>query len=133
MTRAARHIIDKKVGTNTGGLLVRRLEGQTRKRLQRRAKHEARSLFNLEGIRTLKMVWGYSSAGRAPALQAGGRRFDPDYLHQKPLELRGKPAKCLPRKRRHDGMSELWCLRRSERYEVHVDDGPVAQLARAYD
>ena len=25
--------------------------------------------------------WGYSSAGRAPALQAGGRRFDPDYLH----------------------------------------------------
>ena len=38
-------------------------------------------MFNLEGIRTLKMVWGYSSAGRAPALQAGGRRFDPDYLH----------------------------------------------------
>ena len=30
-------------------------------------------------------------------------------------------------------MSELWCLRRSERYEVRVDDGPVAQLARAYD
>ena len=24
---------------------------------------------------------GYSSAGRAPALQAGGHRFDPDYLH----------------------------------------------------
>ena len=26
--------------------------------------------------------WGCSSAGRAPALQAGGRRFDPDHLHQ---------------------------------------------------
>ena len=26
---------------------------------------------------------GYSSAGRAPALQAGGHRFDPDYLHQR--------------------------------------------------
>ncbi len=26
-------------------------------------------------------VWGRSSAGRAPALQAGGRRFDPDRLH----------------------------------------------------
>ena len=25
--------------------------------------------------------WGISSAGRAPALQAGGRRFDPDILH----------------------------------------------------
>jgi hypothetical protein len=24
---------------------------------------------------------GFSSAGRAPALQAGGRRFDPDNLH----------------------------------------------------
>ena len=26
-------------------------------------------------------IWGCSSAGRAPALQAGGHRFDPDYLH----------------------------------------------------
>jgi hypothetical protein len=26
--------------------------------------------------------WGRSSAGRAPALQAGGRRFEPDRLHQ---------------------------------------------------
>ena len=26
--------------------------------------------------------WGFSSAGRAPALQAGGRRFDPVILHQ---------------------------------------------------
>ena len=25
---------------------------------------------------------GHSSAGRAPALQAGGRRFDPAWLHQ---------------------------------------------------
>ena len=49
MTREARHIIYKKVGTNTGGLLVRRLGVQTRKRLQQRAKHGARSLFNLEG------------------------------------------------------------------------------------
>ena len=27
------------------------------------------------------MVGGLSSAGRAPALQAGGHRFDPDRLH----------------------------------------------------
>ena len=25
--------------------------------------------------------WGFSSAGRAPALQAGGQRFDPANLH----------------------------------------------------
>src|ERR1700751_803356 len=29
--------------------------------------------------------WGRSSAGRAPALQAGGHRFDPDRLHQRRL------------------------------------------------
>ena len=27
------------------------------------------------------MTWGYSSAGRAPALHAGGQRFDPASLH----------------------------------------------------
>ena len=47
---------------------------------------DPRSLFNLEGTvpqeQKNEIAWGYSSAGRAPALQAGGRRFDPDYLHQ---------------------------------------------------
>ena len=28
------------------------------------------------------LKWGFSSAGRAPALQAGGQRFDPANLHQ---------------------------------------------------
>jgi hypothetical protein len=27
-------------------------------------------------------TWGFSSSGRAPALQAGGERFDPVNLHQ---------------------------------------------------
>ena len=29
-------------------------------------------------------IWGHSSAGRAPALQAGSRRFKSDCLHQFP-------------------------------------------------
>ena len=33
--------------------------------------------------------WGCSSAGRAPALQAGGHRFDPVHLHQRART--GKP------------------------------------------
>ena len=36
-------------------------------------------------LRQLKSdLWprGHSSVGRAPALQAGGRRFDPVWLHQ---------------------------------------------------
>ena len=40
------------------------------------------TLFNLEGTRPVETRWGFSSAGRAPALQAGGQRFDPANLHQ---------------------------------------------------
>ena len=36
----------------------------------------------LEKGRHLK-TWGCSSAGRAPALQAGGQEFDPPHLHQR--------------------------------------------------
>jgi hypothetical protein len=36
----------------------------------------------LPGPPFLRLVRGRSSAGRAPALQAGGRRFEPDRLHQ---------------------------------------------------
>ena len=61
------------------------------------------TLFNLEGTRPGggrgPEIRGFSSAGRAPALQAGGQRFDPANLHQK----------------------------------SNANDGPVAQLARAYD
>ena len=32
-------------------------------------------------VKSVSTIWGYSSAGRAPALQAGGQRFDPAYLH----------------------------------------------------
>ena len=31
--------------------------------------------------------WGFSSAGRAPALQAGGQRFDPANLHHSSKEI----------------------------------------------
>ena len=45
------------------------------------------SLFNFQGpARDIRV---YSSAGRAPALQAGGQRFDPAYLHQR-LEVEPK-------------------------------------------
>jgi hypothetical protein len=34
-----------------------------------------------------RLRWGCSSAGRAPALQAGGHRFEPVHLHQILLDL----------------------------------------------
>ena len=33
---------------------------------------------------------GFSSAGRAPALQAGGHRFESDNLHQDQIEVLGR-------------------------------------------
>ena len=36
-------------------------------------------------LREYLKIWGRSSAGRAPALQAGGQRFDPARLHHKNL------------------------------------------------
>ena len=39
-------------------------------------------LFNFEGA---GIIWGFSSAGRAPALQAGGQEFDSLNLHQNGL------------------------------------------------
>ena len=76
-------------GANVGFMPAGNYLGQVladcESRRARRASAEEGSLFNLEGagdeVCGKKIAWGYSSAGRAPALQAGGRRFDPDYLH----------------------------------------------------
>ena len=64
------------------------------------------ALFNLEGIVRKAMhlnKWkrerGFSSAGRAPALQAGGQRFDPANLHQEEVSEYGPIAQLA---RAHD-------------------------------
>ena len=49
------------------------------------------SLFNFEGSEAkeaeiLKTLWGCSSAGRAPALHAGGQEFEPPHLHHAKLK-----------------------------------------------
>ena len=39
-----------------------------------------------------KSIWGFSSAGRAPALQAGGHRFESGNLHQEWIEVFGQAS-----------------------------------------
>ncbi len=51
-------------------------------------------------------VWGVSSAGRAPALQAGGHRFDPDTLHQS--AFLAKPKASNANTRRSDNAAGDW-------------------------
>ena len=60
-------------------------------------------------VRLQVPLWGFSSAGRAPALHAGGQRFDPAKLHQ----------------------IILINLSSFKRDEIKSDGG-VAQLVRAY-
>ena len=40
------------------------------------------SKWGSEGESPQPLIWGCSSAGRAPALHAGGQEFDPPHLHQ---------------------------------------------------
>ena len=49
-----------------------------------RKKVRTHLLFDFEGPRPVKgdPLWGCSSAGRAPALQAGGQGFESLHLHQ---------------------------------------------------
>ena len=47
-----------------------------------------RLMFSFEGSNPSKS-WGRSSAGRAPALQAGGQEFDSPHLHQRLRSKRG--------------------------------------------
>ena len=42
---------------------------------------KGKNLFNATSVDLISTIWGFSSAGRAPALQAGGQRFDPANLH----------------------------------------------------
>ncbi len=74
-------------------------------------KREEQILFDFEGPEkgTQNLMWGFSSAGRAPALQAGGHRFEPDYLHQK--KKMGLQLSWLERttdNREVDGSSPFW-------------------------
>ena len=51
---------------------------------------------SLDCFGDVSVHWGHSSAGRAPALQAGGRRFEPDWLHQFRKHPRPSQAILIP-------------------------------------
>ena len=60
-------------------------------------------------------LWGYSSVGRAPALQAGGHEFESRYLHADDPAIQG----CLQQNRKGRGNDRK-------------PDGLVAQVVRAH-
>jgi hypothetical protein len=62
---------------------------------------------------------GHSSVGRAPGLQAGGRRFDPVWLHQSGFRRRLVRAVLALRKTQF----RLAPLRRAESTALHREEG----------
>ena len=46
------------------------------------ASPRARNFDALAALAAMRFCWGCSSIGRAPEWHSGGRRFDPDQLHQ---------------------------------------------------
>ena len=67
---------------------------------------------------------GFSSAGRAPALQAGGHRFESGNLHQVSRNRPKAQRSGFGPKRRSDGAGELSAEGGSEQCEVRDDEGP---------
>ena len=88
-------------------------------------KKESRKYF-----RALLKKWGCSSAGRAPALQAGGQEFDPPHLHHFLFFLMKKEKKAkekiVPRSGTRLGRKETT---KDQSLKSH---GLVAQVVRAY-
>ena len=60
----------------------------TKSNIGGRLKAEGKERFlTLSFFSIFHLIRGYSSAGRAPALHAGGQRFDPVYLHHRIKDL----------------------------------------------
>src|ERR1700728_703900 len=58
-------------------------------RLHSRRRDSAGTHLPEQSIRIIELQGACSSAGRAPALQAGGHRFDPGHVHQLLPECKG--------------------------------------------
>ena len=78
---------------------------------------------------------GFSSAGRAPALQAGGQRFEPANLHQDTLTFNQFKAQRsgFELERRRKGAGVAFAKGGSGAERTLRRRGPIAQLARAHD
>ena len=73
----------------------------------------------------LRDIGGCSSVGRAPALQAGGRQFEPVHLH---LLFFLEKEKVSKRKTKRKGLGKGKSENRADSI-----DGLIAQLVRAHD
>ena len=74
----------------------------------------------------LATTWGFSSAGRAPALQAGGQRFDPANLHHTKkvtVTPKNKIKVCFDFERKNKRSVVSFGDSRSEQHAVHSDAG----------
>ena len=94
------------------------------------------SVIQLSGTNEKTLIWGCSSAGRAPALQAGGQGFDSLHLHHRHAPEANSGKVDQSERPSHDGTGS-----RSQRNRVSQTNGvewnqmsqerSVAQVVRA--
>ena len=90
--------------------------------------------LNIKHHNYSEIIWGLSSAGRAPALHAGGQRFDPASLHFFIFKI----ANRVNHSQSNGGVAQL--ARASGSYPGghgfdplcrYIRTGPLAQVVRA--
>ena len=70
------------------------------------------------GEQVAARLWGHSSVGRAPALQAGGREFESLSLHSKRFRMRDGMQTCL---RMPEGRAKsIWMVSRTRNRRFRV-------------
>ena len=72
-------------GSSRTRVLKKIRQDTTRSQIATTGSSTFNALFNLQGL-CPGTLWGHSSVGRAPALQAGGHEFESRCLHQLPRE-----------------------------------------------
>ena len=82
--------MDRAFRQSVASLLDRKPSAPQKRREVRMTKYEVRMVEIFQAIVLCPLyfvlqnsLWGHSSVGRAPALQAGCRRFESDCLHQR--------------------------------------------------
>jgi hypothetical protein len=73
------------------------------------------------------VAWGHSSAGRAPALQAGGHRFDPGWLHSR-IACKSLSSRAIPAAKRRRNLLYGSILEASQKLHPQTESAVLRQL-----
>ena len=83
--------------------------------------------------RWMPVLWGYSSVGRAPALQAGGHEFESRYLHESFFESADNGTKRLASLLAITGAGHWRHLQNAREREDRRSSSAAGSLKKSFD